>query len=157
MAAITKQGLQIAMARMAHHLPSLRAAADHGRPLSLAPRGTPLSHRRGLCLHGPESQRLPIAVGAAADRNLHIFAQVQRDETLGWSMMGKISYLDLFDVPVKPANHDRPVLPGDLVTTGSCDWPRYTVIAVWKTRAWVRDVLTGEDAVVDAQRCRWRA
>jgi hypothetical protein len=44
--------------------------------------------------------------------------------------------------------------PGDLCLTGRNSYPRFRVIAVVEDRAWVRDVETGKDAVVQVTHCK---
>lgn len=44
--------------------------------------------------------------------------------------------------------------PGDLCLTGANASPKFRVIAVDEGRVWVRDVETGADAVIAADRCK---
>ena len=48
---------------------------------------------------------------------------------------------------------DEPLNVGDLCATGENRYPRYRVIALVEDRAWIRDVSTGRDAVVEARHC----
>lgn len=66
-------------------------------------------------------------------------------------MAERISYLE------ERHNHspDR-VQVGDIVKTGPNDYPRFKVIALDGGRAWLRNVLTGDDAIVSLEECCWR-
>lgn len=66
-------------------------------------------------------------------------------------MAERISYLD--DRPTQPPD---PVQVGDVVKTGPNDYPRFKVIAIDGDRAWLRNVISNEDAVVSLQECCWR-
>jgi hypothetical protein len=48
------------------------------------------------------------------------------------------------------------VRAGDIVKTGRNDYPRFKVIAVDSGRAWLRNVISGDDAVVSLEDCCWR-
>lgn len=63
----------------------------------------------------------------------------------------RISYLD--DKPDTPPDRVR---VGDIVKTGPNDYPRFQVIALDSGRAWLRNVLSGDDAVVSLEECCWR-
>jgi hypothetical protein len=63
----------------------------------------------------------------------------------------RISYLDDRDTP--PPD---PVKAGDIVKTGPNDYPRFKVIAIDSGRAWLRNVISGDDAVVSLAECCWR-
>ncbi len=63
----------------------------------------------------------------------------------------RISYLDERDIPAPD-----PVRVGDIVKTGPNDYPRFTVVAIDSGRAWLRNVISGDDAVVSLDECCWR-
>jgi len=44
---------------------------------------------------------------------------------------------------------------GDIVKTGPNDYPRFKVIALDGDRAWIRNVASGDDAVVSLEDCCW--
>lgn len=67
-------------------------------------------------------------------------------------MAERISYLQDGKATTKP----EPVQVGDVVKTGPNDYPRFNVIAIDGGRAWLRNVITGDDAVVSLQECCWR-
>lgn len=67
-------------------------------------------------------------------------------------MRERISYLRGGKVTPKP----QPVRVGDIVKTGPNDYPRFNVIAIDGDRAWLRNVITGDDAVVSLEECCWR-
>ena len=48
----------------------------------------------------------------------------------------------------------QPIRPGDICRHGANAFPRYRVIHVQDGKAWLRDVDTGADAVVDITACR---
>jgi hypothetical protein len=50
-------------------------------------------------------------------------------------------------------SEEAPLNPGDLCHHGTNLLPTYSVIWVDGDKAWVRDVSTGQDAVVDVGRC----
>lgn len=63
----------------------------------------------------------------------------------------RISYLD-----EKGAVAPDQVRVGDIVKTGPNDYPRFTVVAIDSGRAWLRNVISGDDAVVSLAECCWR-
>lgn len=63
----------------------------------------------------------------------------------------RISYLH-----EKVTGDPEPVKVGDTVKTGPNDYPRFKVIAIDEGRAWLRNVISGDDAVVSLQECCWR-
>ena len=67
-------------------------------------------------------------------------------------MRERISYLHGGKATAKP----QPVRVGDIVKTGPNDYPRFTVIAIDGDRAWLRNVITADDAVVSLEECCWR-
>ncbi|MGE5501384.1 MAG: hypothetical protein ACM3W4_05610 [Ignavibacteriales bacterium] len=66
-------------------------------------------------------------------------------------MAERISYLE-------ERHNGKPerVQVGDIVKTGPNDYPRFKVIALDSGRAWLRNVLTGDDAIVSLEECCWR-
>ena len=60
------------------------------------------------------------------------------------------SYADVFGIE-HPS--DGGAEPGDVVRTGPNDWPRFAVIAVDGSFAWLRNVLSGADVIVRRARC----
>ncbi|HYG25326.1 MAG TPA: hypothetical protein VD906_00305 [Caulobacteraceae bacterium] len=64
----------------------------------------------------------------------------------------RISYLDEGKATPPP----DPVRVGDIVKTGPNDYPRFKVVALDSGRAWLRNIVTGEDAVVSLEECCWR-
>ena len=66
-------------------------------------------------------------------------------------MAERISYLDERATPAP-----EPVKVGDIVKTGPNDYPRFKVIAIDGDRAWLRNVISSDDAVVSLQECCWR-
>ena len=67
-------------------------------------------------------------------------------------MAERISYLHDGKATPKP----EPVKVGDIVKTGPNDYPRFKVIAIDGDRAWLRNVISNDDAVVSLQECCWR-
>lgn len=67
-------------------------------------------------------------------------------------MAERISYLSGERLTPDP----EPVRVGDIVKTGPNDYPRFEVIAIDSGRAWLRNVLSGEDAVISLDDCCWR-
>ena len=51
------------------------------------------------------------------------------------------------------ATRRAPLRAGDLCHHGSSSYPVYTVICVNHGRAWLRDVSSGVEAIVDVDRC----
>jgi hypothetical protein len=49
---------------------------------------------------------------------------------------------------------DKPLRQGDLCHHGDNTYPVYQVIFVHDGRAWVRDVSSGVEGIVDVDRCR---
>jgi hypothetical protein len=47
-----------------------------------------------------------------------------------------------------------PLRRGDLCRHGSSTYPVYTVISAHDGRAWVRDISSGVEAIVDVEHCR---
>lgn len=66
-------------------------------------------------------------------------------------MAERISYLH-----ERTTDKPEPVKVGDIVKTGPNDYPRFKVIAIEGDRAWLRNVISNEDAVVSLQECCWR-
>jgi hypothetical protein len=66
-------------------------------------------------------------------------------------MTERISYLEKRHV-----GEPEKVRVGDIVKTGPNDYPRFKVIALDSGRVWLRNVLTGEDAIVSLEECCWR-
>jgi hypothetical protein len=66
-------------------------------------------------------------------------------------MSERISYLE-----EKHVDQPDPVGVGDIVKTGPNDYPRFKVIAIDGGRAWLRNVLTSDDAIVSLEECCWR-
>lgn len=64
----------------------------------------------------------------------------------------RISYLHEGKFTPEP----EPVQVGDVVKTGPNDYPRFKVIALDSGRAWLRNVISGEDAVISLEECCWR-
>ena len=67
--------------------------------------------------------------------------------------MPTVSYSDLFGIRHE-RDHDEPIEAGDLVRTGPNARPHFQVLAVKDNRAWVRNVDTAADGIVDVNRCR---
>jgi hypothetical protein len=67
-------------------------------------------------------------------------------------MAERISYLHGGKATPRP----EPVQVGDVVKTGPNDYPRFKVIAIDGERAWLRNVISGDDAVVSLTDCCWR-
>jgi len=67
-------------------------------------------------------------------------------------MSERISYLDGGKLAEEPDS----VRVGDIVKTGPNDYPRFKVIAVDSGRAWLRNIISGDDAVVSLDECCWR-
>lgn len=67
-------------------------------------------------------------------------------------MAERISYLHEGKATTKP----EPVAVGDVVKTGPNDYPRFKVIAIDGDRAWLRNIISGDDAVVSLADCCWR-
>lgn len=66
-------------------------------------------------------------------------------------MSERISYLE-----ERHNGEPDPVRVGDIVRTGSNDYPRFKVVALDSGRVWLRNVLTGDDAIVSLEECCWR-
>ena len=66
--------------------------------------------------------------------------------------MLKVSYSDLFGIRYDKAA-DHTINPGDIVRTGQNQRPQFSVLAVSGDKAWVRNVDTGLDGIVDLDRC----
>lgn len=66
-------------------------------------------------------------------------------------MAERISYLHERTTPAP-----EPVKVGDIVKTGPNDYPRFKVIAIDGDRAWLRNVISSDDAVVSLAECCWR-
>jgi len=67
-------------------------------------------------------------------------------------MVERISYLKGGKLTEKP----DAVQVGDIVKTGPNDYPRFKVVALDSGRAWLRNVITSDDAVVSLEECCWR-
>lgn len=67
-------------------------------------------------------------------------------------MRERISYLHEGKA-TPPPDHVR---VGDIVKTGPNDYPRFKVVALDSGRAWLRNVVSGDDAVVSLDECCWR-
>ena len=67
-------------------------------------------------------------------------------------MAERISYLHGGKATPKP----EPVKIGDIVKTGPNDYPRFKVIAIDGERAWIRNIISSDDAVVSLTECCWR-
>ncbi len=67
--------------------------------------------------------------------------------------MYRISYSDVFSIALD-REYDESISPGDLVRTGSNQFPHFQVIAVHGDMGWLRDVQTGADHLVPLLRCR---
>ena len=67
-------------------------------------------------------------------------------------MAERISYLHDGKATPKP----EPVKVGDIVKTGPNDYPRFKVIAIDGERAWIRNIISSDDAVVSLTECCWR-
>ena len=63
------------------------------------------------------------------------------------------SYSDVFSITHDRA-HDEDIHPGDTVRTGDNFHPHFEVLAVNGDKAWVRNILTGADALALLSRCR---
>jgi hypothetical protein len=66
-------------------------------------------------------------------------------------MSERISYME-----ERHNAHPDPIRVGDIVKTGPNDYPRFKVIALDGGRAWLRNVLTSDDAIVSLEECCWR-
>ncbi len=66
--------------------------------------------------------------------------------------MLRVSYSDVFGVGQERNDHPC-VGQGDLVKTGSNSGPYFRVVAVHAQQAWLRNVETGADGIVDLSRC----
>ncbi|MDB5479891.1 MAG: hypothetical protein JWO83_944 [Caulobacteraceae bacterium] len=64
-----------------------------------------------------------------------------------------LSYSDIFSIS-HDREYDEDVQPGHLVRTGPNLFPHFEVIAVHGDKAWVRNVVTGVDALTPLSRCR---
>lgn len=51
------------------------------------------------------------------------------------------------------AKHSAPLRPGDLCHHGSNSYPVYAVICVHDGRAWLQDISSGVECIVDVDRC----
>ena len=67
--------------------------------------------------------------------------------------MNSISYCDVFSLTLD-REHDEAILAGDIVRTGTNDFPRFKVVAVHGDKAWLRDVQTGANHLAPLLRCR---
>ncbi len=67
--------------------------------------------------------------------------------------MLKVSYSDIFGL-AHEGGCGEGVGQGDLVKTGSNSGPYFRVLAVHAHQAWLRNVETGTDGIVDLSRCR---
>ena len=67
--------------------------------------------------------------------------------------MVKVSYSGLYGIRHE-RDYEEHIAEGDLVKTGPNAYPYFHVLAVHGDRAWLRNVQTGMDGVVDLNRCR---
>lgn len=67
--------------------------------------------------------------------------------------MSQVSYSDIFGISFEHEG-EEPVEAGDLVRTGDSARPQFSVLAVAGDKAWLRNVDTGADGIVERNRCR---
>ena len=67
--------------------------------------------------------------------------------------MVKVSYSGLYGIRHE-RDYEEHIAEGDLVRTGPNAYPYFTVLAVHGERAWLRNVQSGMDGIVDLNRCR---
>ena len=67
--------------------------------------------------------------------------------------MVKVSYSGLYGIRHE-REHEEHIAEGDLVGTGPNAYPYFSVLAVHGDRAWLRNIQTGMDGIVDLNRCR---
>lgn len=67
--------------------------------------------------------------------------------------MLKVSYSDIFGIRYEREGEEV-IHPGDVVRTGESQRPQYAVLAVSDGKAWVRNVDSGADGIVEVNRCR---
>ena len=67
--------------------------------------------------------------------------------------MVKVSYSGLYGIRHE-RDYEEHIAEGDLVKTGPNAYPYFHVLAVHGDRAWLRNVQSGMDGVVDLNRCR---
>jgi hypothetical protein len=67
--------------------------------------------------------------------------------------MQAISYSALFGVDHE-RDYEEHIAEGDMVSTGRNAGPYFNVLAVNGDRAWVRNITTAIDGIVDLKRCR---
>ncbi len=66
--------------------------------------------------------------------------------------MSAISYADVFEI--EQHHSEEAIIVGDRVRTGPNLNPHFEVIALSGETAWVRNVATGQDALLPVKRCR---
>ena len=67
--------------------------------------------------------------------------------------MARVSYADVFGINLHAEQADE-IRPGDVVRTSNNNKPQYQVLAVQSDKAWVRNLDTKLDAIVELGRCR---
>jgi len=67
--------------------------------------------------------------------------------------MVQVSYSDLYGIRHE-RDYEEHIAEGDTVSSGGNSGPYFTVMAVNAGRAWLRNVQSGMDGVVDLSRCR---
>ena len=67
--------------------------------------------------------------------------------------MLKVSFSDIFGIRYERGGEEV-IQPGDVVRTGENQRPQYAVLAVAGDKAWVRNVDSGMDGIVELNRCR---
>ncbi|MBC7768194.1 MAG: hypothetical protein H7124_05355 [Phycisphaerales bacterium] len=67
--------------------------------------------------------------------------------------MNAISYRDVFEIEHDQSSSDE-LQAGDLVQTGPNLFPRFEVVAISGETVWVRNVNSGQDALLPTKRCR---
>lgn len=63
------------------------------------------------------------------------------------------SYSDVFNLRHE-REHEEEIAAGDLVRMGANHFPHYAVIAIHGDKAWVRNVVSGDDSLALLSRCR---
>lgn len=63
------------------------------------------------------------------------------------------SYLDAFGLE-QAASIQEAIAVGDIVCTGTSNWPAFNVLAIVDGKAWIKPVAGGPDGVVELHRCR---
>ena len=67
--------------------------------------------------------------------------------------MARVSYADVFGIDLKSDNLGE-IRPGDMVRTSNNNKPQFQVLAVQSDKAWVRNLDSAVDAIVELGRCR---